>query len=308
MHSGTIIKSTGSWFTVQNENLDTVNCKIKGNFKLKGIDSTNPLAVGDKVDYEMAENESVGLIFHIHPRRNYIIRKSNKLSKQTQIIASNIDRLYIVASLVSPRTSVGFIDRFLLTATAYDIPSTIIFNKTDLYTDAVEEFYERLLSIYSAIGVNTLRMSTQDPEGLHKLLETMPKDSVNLFSGLSGAGKSTLLNRLDPKLDLKTASISKQHQKGVHTTTFAEMYRLANGAYIIDTPGIRDFGIVHIESGEISHYFPEMRALINDCQFNNCKHIYEPGCAVKLAVEEGKIHPWRYHSYVSILNNEDTYT
>jgi ribosome biogenesis GTPase / thiamine phosphate phosphatase len=303
---GTVVKSTGSWYTVLLPDGSTLPCKVKGSFKIRGISTTNPVAVGDHVELDNTEDPAVGLIYEIKPRKNYIIRKSVKLSKQSHIIAANIDRAFLVASLVAPSTSMGFIDRFLLTAEAYAIPACVIFNKFDLYEENLVKHAEELRAIYEPLGYACYFMSSFDTERVEQLRSVL-SNGVNLFSGQSGVGKSTLVNAIEPGLKLKTGEISMQHLKGTHTTTFAEMHRISSGGFIVDTPGIRDFGVIDLEREEISHFFPEMRELINECQFNNCMHLHEPGCAVKGAVEEKRIHPWRYYSYISILTNEDKF-
>lgn len=305
MNSGLLIKSTGSWFTVEQEDGKIISCRLRGQFKIKGIESTNPLAVGDRVNFNF-EADGTGVIYEIEQRKNYIIRKATKLSKQVHILASNLDRAWMIASLISPKTSMGFIDRFLITATAYGIPATVVFNKSDLYTEEVMEFCDELISIYEPLGYKCIKASSTSGEGIDIVREDL-SSGIHLFSGLSGAGKSSLINQVDANLNLKTGTISKYHQKGMHTTTFAEMFKLNTGAYIIDTPGIRDFGTIEMVGAEITSYFPEMLAIKDQCQFNNCLHDNEPGCAIKGAVEEGTIHPWRYYNYISILHNEDRY-
>jgi ribosome biogenesis GTPase len=305
MAEGIVIKSTGNLYTVMLANRSITNCILKGNFKMKGIKSTNPIAVGDKVDF-IDNGADDGLITKIHERKNYIVRKSINLSKQSHILAANIDRAFLVATLIAPRTSNGFIDRFLLTAEAYHIPVTILFNKSDLYDADVYAFAKQLADIYEPLGYQCQSISAFKAEDIEDLKKQM-QGNINLFSGHSGVGKSTLINALESSLKIKTAKISIQHLKGTHTTTFAEMHPLSFGGFIIDTPGIRDFSVIDFKKEEISHFFPEMRALIKECKFNNCLHLHEPQCAVKAAVEAGTIHQWRYYSYLSILNNEDNY-
>lgn len=303
---GIVTKSTGSWYSVRLEDGQSVQCRIKGKFRLDGIKHTNPVAVGDRVDFEMEAGRDTGVINKIHERKNYIIRKSSNLSKQTHIIASNLDQAALIISLVQPQTSLGFIDRFLLTAEAYHIPAILVFNKSDLYGGPMQELLEDTMSIYSDIGYTCLLTSAKTGDHIEELKE-MLVDKTTLVSGHSGVGKSSLLNGIDPTLQLKTGVISNFTQKGMHTTTFAEMFALKAGGFIIDTPGIKEFGIVDIEEQEISHYFVEMRPFITQCKFNNCRHLNEPGCAVKKAVEEGVIREERYNSYLSILANEDIF-
>lgn len=303
---GIVTKSTGSWYSVRLEDGQSVQCRIKGKFRLDGIKHTNPVAVGDRVDFEMEAGRDTGVINKIHERKNYIIRKSSNLSKQTHIIASNLDQAALIISLVQPQTSLGFIDRFLLTAEAYHIPAILVFNKSDLCGGPMQELLEDTMSIYSDIGYTCLLTSAKTGDHIGELKEILV-DKTTLVSGHSGVGKSSLLNGIDPTLQLKTGVISNFTQKGMHTTTFAEMFALKAGGFIIDTPGIKEFGIVDIEEQEISHYFREMRPFLTQCKFNNCRHLNEPGCAVKKAVEEGEIREERYNSYLSILANEDIF-
>ena len=303
--NGLVIKSTGSNYTVEQENGMIINCKIRGTFRLKGIDATNPIAVGDKIVFEV-QDESTGYITKIADRKNYIVRKSKKLSKQSQIIAANIDRAFLVVTLMLPKTSTGFIDRFLITAEAYSIPVTILFNKSDLFDEDALNFQKELAALYEPLGYPCYLISSFNKNDVAKIKSLM-KGKVNLFSGHSGVGKSTLINAIEPTLKIRTAKISLKHFKGIHTTTFAEMHKLSEGGYIIDTPGIREFGMYDFSKNEVSHYFPEMRALFNKCQFDNCLHINEPNCAVKKAVEEGKINPSRYYNYLSVIEGEDIF-
>jgi len=301
---GIVIKSTGSWYTVMNEQKELCNCRLKGQFRVHGIRTTNPVSVGDHVTFESEGTEDNGVITGIDPRSNYIIRRSINLSKSSHIIASNIDRLYIVASIMLPRTSSGFIDRLLVTAEAYHIPAALIFNKTDIYTPQANERAAELMELYSSLGYPSYAVSALEGTGLDALRRVLA-GKVNLFSGHSGVGKSALINALDPLLTIKTGEISSYHSKGMHTTTFAEMHPLSFGGYLIDTPGIKEFGLVHFESQEISERFPEFRALLSGCRYNNCTHVHEPGCAVKLALDEGKINAERYHNYLGLLNDEN---
>ena len=301
---GIVIKSTGSWYTVMTDDLKVCNCRLKGQFRIRGIRTTNPVAVGDHVEFEWEGAEENGVIKAIEPRTNYIVRRSINLSKTSHIIASNIDRLYIVASIMLPRTSTGFIDRLLVTAEAYHIPAAVIFNKIDIYTSEAKDRCSELMELYNSLGYPSYSVSALEGTGLDSLRLVLC-DKVNLFSGHSGVGKSALINALDPLLTIKTGEISSYHNKGMHTTTFAEMHPLSFGGYMIDTPGIKEFGLVHFESREISERFPEFRALLPDCRYKNCTHVHEPGCAVKQALDAGNINPERYHNYLGLLNDEN---
>jgi ribosome biogenesis GTPase len=303
---GRVLKSTGSWYQVCTEDGQLFPCRIKGKFRLNGIKHTNPITVGDWVNFELEGTEGNGVIDKIEERQNYIIRKSNNLSKQTHIIASNIDQAILIISLVSPRTSTGFIDRFLVTAEAYHIPCVLVFNKQDLMTEGFIEIRNELIDLYSKIGYQCIQTSVKNGHGLDEFKEIL-RNKNSLLSGHSGVGKSSLINAIEPGLDLKTAVVSAASNKGQHTTTFAEMHPLQFGGYLIDTPGIREFGVVDISKQELSHFFKEMKGLIGQCKFNNCIHLNEPGCAVMEAVYEGTIDMGRYQSYLSILNNEDIY-
>lgn len=302
---GLVTKSTGSWYQVKTPDGVLFNCRIKGKFRIKGITTTNPIAVGDYVDFELEPELGTGVITNLHPRKNYIIRKSVNLTKQAQILATNIDQAFLIVTLASPRTSTGFIDRFLVTAEAYDIPASLVFNKLDLFSDEGLEILHYYKKIYEDIGYPCYEVSALLGSNVDLITEEI-KDKVTLFSGHSGVGKSSLINVLIPDLHLRTTEISEWHDKGVHTTTFAEMFGLPQGGYIIDTPGIREFGVIDIEKNELSHFFPEMRARLNQCKYNSCRHINEPGCAVIKAVEDGEIELSRYESYVSIYNGYDT--
>ena len=284
--TGTVYKSTGSFYSVKTENNEFFECRIKGKFRMKGIKSTNPIAVGDVVDFELDEttDETVGQIHNIHDRKNYIVRKSVNLSKQTHIIASNIDVVFLLITINNPPTTTSFIDRFLVTAEAYDIETVLVFNKIDTFDEAMLDEQLYLQHIYSEIGYKCLRISSTEKKGIEQLKEMMI-GKTSMFSGHSGVGKSTLVNALEPNLNLKTKHISEQSKQGQHTTTFAEMYDLSFDAKIIDTPGIKGFGIVDMESAEISDYFPEFFKLKDQCKFNNCLHKEEPHCAVKEALE-----------------------
>lgn len=304
--TGTVYKSTGSWYTVKTEDDSFLECRIKGKFRMKGIKSTNPIAVGDIVDFELEETTDVttGTISNIHERKNYIVRKSVNLSHQMHIIASNIDIVFLLVTINNPPTTTSFIDRFLVTAEAYGIQAVLVFNKIDTFDEATLDEQLYLQHVYSNIGYKCLRVSSTEGKGIEELKEMM-KGKVSMFSGHSGVGKSTLVNALEPTLNLKTKKISEQHQQGQHTTTFAEMFDLAFGAQIIDTPGIRGFGIVDMEKQEIGNYFPEFFALKDQCKFNNCLHKEEPQCAVKNALEKDEIAWSRYKSYIQILEGDD---
>lgn len=300
-----VYKSTGSWYVVKNEKGEIFNSRIKGKFKIDDITSTNPVAVGDRVDVdkEDTEEESV-VITNIYPRKNYITRQSPHNNHQHHIIASNLDQSLLFATLKDPKTSHGFIDRFLVASEAYHVPAIIVFNKIDLYKKKEEATLEKLQSIYENNGYKVLTMSIEKNTGIEEA-ENILKNKVTLLSGHSGVGKSSFINKILSGTILKTQDVSDWSGKGLHTTTFAEMYDLPAGGKIIDTPGLREFALMDIEKNELSHYFPEMKALINECRFNNCMHIEEPGCAVKLAVEEGKISSERYISYLNILGTID---
>ncbi len=302
--TGVVTKSTGSWYAVRTENDTLINCRIKGKFRITGIKSTNPVTVGDIVDIEIEKGDKNGIIYHIHDRKNYIIRKSVNLSKQTHIIAANIDQAFLLVTLKDPQTFTSFIDRFLATAEAYSITTIILFNKIDIYSKELLKQKQELEKVYRSIGYECLEISAKENINIGKL-KTLMKDRVNMFSGHSGVGKSTLINTIFPALNLKTAEISTQHKQGQHTTTFAEMFKLPFGGYIIDTPGIKGFGVVDFEAEEIGDFFPEIFALKQQCKFNNCIHTNEPKCAVKVAVENNEIAFSRYKSYLQLLAGED---
>lgn len=299
-----VIKSTGSWYQVLGDDGRHYECRIKGKFRTKGIRTTNPIAVGDRVEFELEPDQESAVISVLEPRRNYIIRKSINLSKQAQILGANLDQAILVVTLASPPTSLGFIDRFLVTAEAYSVPAALVFNKLDLFSEEGLEILEEYVSIYSELGYPCYEVSALEGTNIDQLRDLL-RDKVTLVSGHSGVGKSSLINAIAPGSQLRTGSISDWSDKGKHTTTFAEMLPLPFGGYLIDTPGIRELGIVDIEQAELSHFFPEMRALLNACRFHNCRHVNEPGCAVLDALEAGDIQPSRYESYLSIYQNED---
>ncbi len=311
MKKGIVIKSTGSWYTVKTEEGKLIESRIKGNLRIKGIRSTNPIAVGDHVELSEIKEDNkntqvVGLIHKIIPRSNYIIRKSPNLSKESHIIAANIDQAFLVVTLQFPVTTTTFIDRFLVSAEAYRIPCHLVFNKIDLYSAEQILKMEELISIYENAGYKCLKISAANNIGLGELTEMM-HNKTNVFSGHSGVGKSTIINTIQPELKLKTGLISEAHSSGKHTTTYSEMFELDFGGYIIDTPGIKGFGVLEMEKEEISHYFPEMFRLLNECQFYNCTHTHEPNCAVKKSVENGAIAESRYNSYLGLLEDEEKY-
>lgn len=302
--TGIVYKSTGSWYTVKTHNGKIYECRIKGKFRLEDIKSTNPIAVGDYVDFELEKKKQTGIINRIQERKNYIIRKSVNLSKQTHIIASNIDLVFLLITINNPQTFTNFIDRFLVTAEAYSIKTILLFNKIDTYDDDTMLEVKYLASIYRKIGYDCIGISAKTGENIEKVKELMI-GKVSMFSGHSGVGKSTLINTLEPGLDLKTKEISEQHQQGQHTTTFAEMFDLSFDAKIIDTPGIKGFGVVDMDQDEIGDYFPEFFKLKQECKFNNCLHLHEPMCAVKEALDKDEIAFSRYRSYLQILEGED---
>jgi len=304
--TGLVYKSTGSWYTVKTDLGAIYQCRIKGKFRMKDIKSTNPIAVGDIVDFELEtkNDETTGIIDAIHDRKNYIVRKSVKLSKQTHIIASNIDQVFLLITIDNPHTFTSFIDRFLVTAEAYSIKTILLFNKIDAYSEDILNEVKYLAHVYRKIGYECIGISAKTGKNIDKV-KTLMKDKVSMFAGHSGVGKSTLINTLEPDLDLKTKEISTQHMQGQHTTTFAEMFDLSFGAKIIDTPGIKGFGVVDMDKEEISGYFPEFFKLKQDCKFNNCLHVDEPKCAVKDALERDEIAFSRYRSYIQILEGDD---
>ncbi len=302
---GLVYKSTGSWYSVKTLSNEQFDCRIKGKFRLDGIKSTNPIAVGDYVDFELEKNNDVvtGVINNICERKNYVLRKSVNLSKQTHILASNIDIVFLIITISSPVTSTNFIDRFLLTSNAYSINTVLLFNKIDLLDNAEKKVLKKLIGIYTNIGYKCYEISAKNKYNTDKV-EYLMKDKVSMFGGHSGVGKSTLINSLQPNLNLRTNNISVQHLQGQHTTTNAELYDLDFGAKIIDTPGIRGFGIVDFNKSDIKNYFPEFYKLVNQCKFNDCMHVNEPKCIVKQYVEDGKIAISRYENYLQILDDD----
>lgn len=303
---GTVYKSTGSWYTVKTDLGASYQCRIKGKFRLKGIKSTNPIAVGDHVDFELETNNDTvtGVIHYIHDRTNYIIRKSVNLSKQTHIIACNIDQVFLLVTIDNPPTFTTFIDRFLVTAEAYSVKTVILFNKIDTYSEDTLDEVRYLAHVYRKVGYECIGISAETGKNVDKVKALMI-DKVSMFAGHSGVGKSTLINAIEPGLDLKTKAISNQHQQGQHTTTFAEMFDLSFGAKIIDTPGIKGFGVVDMDKEEVGDYFPEFFELKQNCKFNNCLHIEEPNCAVKKALDNDEVAYSRYKSYLQIIEGDE---
>ena len=300
---GTIYKSTGSWYSVKGEDAAFYKARLKGKFKMDGITSTNPIAVGDEVAFEMEDElENRVMITELFPRRNYVNRISPANRRMHHIIASNLDQSLLVATLKDPRTSVGFIDRFLVTCEAFHIPAIVLFNKADIYGEQEMALFEERKAMYQGVGYKVLLTSVRTKEGIDVLRDVL-HDRMTLISGHSGVGKSSLINEILENENIRTSEVSDWSGKGMHTTTFAEMYDLPKGGRLIDTPGMREFAIADISKQELSHYFPEMRAVMNDCQFNDCMHINEPGCAVKKAVIKGEIHEERYVSYLTILDS-----
>ena len=301
---GLVIKSTGSWYQVLTADKRQVDCKFKGKFKIKGIRNTNPIAVGDHVKFIVDTTDGTGLITEIKERSNYIIRRATNLSKETQIIASNIDLAFLVLTIAYPTLRIGFIDRFLATAEAYRIPVRIIFNKIDRYNEKQLQEMQNLIDIYERVGYPCHTISAINNEGVDEIKDLI-SEKVCVFAGNSGVGKSTLANVIDPSLNLRTSEISDVHNKGKHTTTFAQMYEIENGGYLIDTPGIKGFGVFDMYKEEIFHFFPEIFRVSEHCQYNNCTHTHEPKCAVKQAVVDGEISELRYNSYLNILYDEN---
>ena len=302
MH-GLVIKNTGSWYTVLTDDGQLFDCKVKGNFRLKGIRSTNPVAVGDRVTI-VTNQENTAFITDIEDRRNYIIRKSINLSKQSHIIAANVDQALLVVTVNYPQTSTTFIDRFLASAEAYRIPVILVFNKTDLLDADKVRYQQMMASLYETVGYQCLQISAETGEGIDLLKQLLP-DKITLLSGNSGVGKSTLINRLVPGVNLRTSEISDAHNTGLHTTTFSEMIHLEGGGWLIDTPGIKGFGTFDMEPKELTSYFKEIFRFSQDCRFSNCTHTHEPGCAVLQALEDHFIASSRYQSYLSMLEDKD---
>ena len=306
LKKGKVLKSTGKWYIIELENGDIINAGIRGKIRLKGIKSTNPVAAGDEV--MITENEDgTGVISEILPRHNAIVRKSINLSKQTHILAANVDRAYLLVTLVAPETHLAFIDRFLVAAEAYRIPVTLLFNKIDLYMEEHLPIVDEIMAMYEKIGYPCEKISALNKTNV-EFLRNEIKDKQVMIAGHSGTGKSTLINALDSNLDIKTAEISIHHMQGQHTTTFAEMHKLQTGGYIIDTPGVKAFGVIDLDKKVMSHYFPEMRALLNQCKYHNCQHLNEPECVIKDAVESGEIQPSRYSTYVDLMTEDQTLT
>lgn len=299
-----VLKSTGIHYKVKGESGILYDCSIRGKLRTKEFDITNPVAVGDNVFIDTDPKNSTGLITGVEPRKNYILRKSSNLSRQAQIIAANIDQLFLMITIVLPETPVEFIDRFLITAEAYRVPATLVINKTDLYSEDDNARLDYIEQMYSKIGYEVIRLSVIEGRNIELLREKM-KDKINLVSGNSGVGKSTLLNTLSPGLNLKTGQISDYHKQGKHITTFPEMHPMPFGGYVIDTPGIRGFGIVDMERNEIYHFFPEIFRISKNCRYNNCLHLDEPGCAVREAVKGGEIDYLRYKSYLNIMEGDE---
>lgn len=300
---GLVIKNTGSWYQVKTENGNLVECKIKGNFRLKGIRSTNPIAVGDNVHIIMNQ-EGTAFISEIDDRKNYIVRRSSNLSKQSHILAANLDQCLLVVTVNYPETSTIFIDRFLASAEAYRVPVKLVFNKIDAYSEDELRYLEALITLYTQIGYPCLKISARNGDGLEDIKQAL-EGNITLFSGHSGVGKSTLINSLLPDIDIKTAEISTYHNKGMHTTTFSEMFSVIGDGYIIDTPGIKGFGTFDMKDEEVGHYFKEIFETSDKCKYNNCTHRHEPGCAVRKAVEQHLISESRYTSYLNILEDKE---
>jgi ribosome biogenesis GTPase / thiamine phosphate phosphatase len=301
---GKVMRSTGSWYDVLGKDNKLYQSRLRGKFKIQGMQVTNPIAVGDDVIMEKDSEEGKTIITEILPRENYIIRKSTHNQKFGHIIAANLDQAILLATLIYPRTSLGFIDRFLVSAESFRIPAVLVFNKSDLLDEELEKYREDLMKTYEKVGYKCLSISAKEDKGIEQFQELL-KGKISLLSGHSGVGKSTLVNKIAPNIRQKTSEVSDFAQKGVHTTTFAEMFRLDEDTFIIDTPGIKELGLVDIEDEELSHYFPELRNLIGKCKFYNCTHIHEPGCAIVDALDKGEITMSRYDSYLSILSDED---
>ena len=306
MKKGLVIKSTGSWYYIKdNETGDLVSCNIRGKLRIQGIKSTNPVAVGDYVEYDISEDPEKGVIKNVLDRKNYIIRKSTNLSKQTHIIAANVDQAVLVVTIAYPDTYPIFIDRFLISAEAYRIPAKIVFNKIDLYNEKQTKVLNNLIDIYKKVGYDCIAVSVKENINVDKVKELI-KNKTSVISGISGVGKSSLINLIDSNLNLKVTEISDSHKSGKHTTTFAEMFELSMGGYIIDTPGIRGFGLHNIFNEELFHFFPEIFKVSHACKYHNCTHVHEPDCAVKNAVETGEVSELRYENYLKILFDDDS--
>jgi ribosome biogenesis GTPase len=305
LDKGIVIKSTGSRYKILTHSGKIIECTIRGKFRVKDMRSTNPVAVGDNVLFEMGKSPDSGVIAELLDRKNYIIRKASNLSKQTQVIAANVDQLLLMVTVIMPETPVEFIDRFLVTAEAYRVPAKIVFNKTDLYGEPERTKMEELISVYSTIGYECIRLSLTDGTNT-EYLKMLIRGKISLVSGNSGVGKTTLLNYFNPALNLKTEYISDYHKQGKHVTTFPEMHPMPFGGYIIDTPGIRGFGMINMQRDEIYHFFPEIFRKAKECRFYNCLHLDEPGCAIREAVRSEEISPLRYRSYINILEDENS--
>jgi len=304
LEKGIVLKSTGSRYRILTSDGIILECSIKGKLRIQELRTTNPVAVGDNVHFEYDRKSNSGIITEVLDRTNYIVRKSSNLSKHSQIIAANVDQVFLMITIILPETPVEFIDRFLITAEAYRIPATIIINKTDLYGEQEVEKMKYLMSMYKKIGYDCILISVKEKTGLNTL-KSLFKDKITLVSGNSGVGKTTLINTFNPTLNLKTAEISDYHKQGKHITTFPEMHQMPFGGFVIDTPGIRGFGVVDMERNEIYHFFREIFKISKHCKFNNCLHLDEPGCAVRTAVEHGDIDYLRYRSYLNILEGGD---
>jgi len=305
LEKGTVVKSTGKAYNVRTSGGEVISCSIKGRFRTREIKTTNPLAVGDQVAFSRTTGTNEGVIFELEPRRNYIIRKASNLSHEAQIIAANLDQAIIMVSMANPETPIEFIDRFLVTAEAYSIPAVVMFNKTDLYDDDASDLHKYLVKLYEGIGYQTISLSVATGFNTGKL-ESLLMDKVSLLSGNSGVGKSSMLNLLNPSLRLKTKEVSDYHRQGKHATTFPEMHFMPFGGAVIDTPGIRGFGVIDLEKGETYHFFPEIFRVAANCRFHNCLHVNEPGCAVIEALDSGSVAWSRYRSYISILEGDDS--
>lgn len=307
-YQGTVIKSTGSAYLVALNDSRVEECRLKGTFRIKGLKATNPVVVGDRVEIKQAKPNEPFFITKLFERKNYIIRRATKLSKVSHILAANIDQAVIVVTLTQPKTKPGFIDRFLVTAEAYRIPAILVFNKIDLYSEDIKQIQEKFLNIYQRdAGYKCFQVSALSHYGLDEFIDLL-KNKNTLLTGHSGVGKSALINAIQPGLNLKTGRISDYHKQGKHTTTFAEMHPLTFGGYIIDTPGIREFALIDLKPDELTHFFPEFFRLLPQCQFYNCTHVHEPGCAVKQAIENQQLNPYRYKSYLAMLQGNDIMT